>query len=133
MGRALGLNTLGCSIAPFLFGVGLLPYIGAKWTLIGIGAVLGEKGLKAITCKRGKVRPFIADNAKLNELVKPASVIFTHPNEAVSEGGKLRPATRAAALAALIWSNVAATSYDDFWSTTLSVVDRPSIGPRSHR
>jgi Na+/H+ antiporter NhaA len=27
----------------------------------------------------------------------------------------------AAALAALIWSNVAATSYDDFWSTRLSV------------
>jgi spermidine synthase len=38
VGRALGLNTLGCSIAPFLFGVGLLPYLGAKWTLIGIGA-----------------------------------------------------------------------------------------------
>jgi NhaA family Na+:H+ antiporter len=31
----------------------------------------------------------------------------------------------AAALAALIWSNVAATSYDDFWSTTLSV----ELGP----
>jgi aldehyde:ferredoxin oxidoreductase len=37
----------------------------------GVGAVLGEKGLKVITCKRGKVRPFVADNAKLNELVKP--------------------------------------------------------------
>jgi len=37
----------------------------------GIGAVLGAKGLKTITCKRGKVRAFIADNAKLNELVKP--------------------------------------------------------------
>jgi NhaA family Na+:H+ antiporter len=31
----------------------------------------------------------------------------------------------AAALAALIWSNVAATSYDDFWSTRLSV----ALGP----
>src|SRR5215212_2423882 len=37
----------------------------------GVGAVLGAKGIKAITCKRGKVRPYIADNAKLNELVKP--------------------------------------------------------------
>jgi NhaA family Na+:H+ antiporter len=31
----------------------------------------------------------------------------------------------AAALAALVWSNVAATSYDDFWSTKLTV----ELGP----
>jgi len=37
----------------------------------GIGAVLGVKNLKAISCRRGKVRPNIADNARLNELVKP--------------------------------------------------------------
>ena len=34
----------------------------------------------------------------INELVKPASVILTHPNEAVTEGGKLRAGTRTAAL-----------------------------------
>jgi L-ascorbate metabolism protein UlaG (beta-lactamase superfamily) len=34
----------------------------------------------------------------MNELVRPASVIFSHPNEAVTEGGKLRPASRAAAI-----------------------------------
>ena len=34
----------------------------------------------------------------LNELIRPAAVVFTHPNEAVTEGGKLRPASRAAAL-----------------------------------
>ncbi|HSD44155.1 MAG TPA: MBL fold metallo-hydrolase [Burkholderiales bacterium] len=34
----------------------------------------------------------------MNELVRPASVILTHPNEAVTEGGKLRPASRTAAL-----------------------------------
>ena len=34
----------------------------------------------------------------MNDLVRPASVILTHPNEAVTEGGKLRPATRVAAL-----------------------------------
>jgi L-ascorbate metabolism protein UlaG (beta-lactamase superfamily) len=34
----------------------------------------------------------------MNELVRPASVILTHPNEAVTESGKLRGASRAAAL-----------------------------------
>jgi L-ascorbate metabolism protein UlaG (beta-lactamase superfamily) len=34
----------------------------------------------------------------MNELVRPASVILTHPNEAVTEGGKLRPTSRSAAL-----------------------------------
>ena len=34
----------------------------------------------------------------LNELVKPAAILWTHPNEAVTEGGKLRPASRVAAL-----------------------------------
>ena len=38
----------------------------------------------------------------LNDLIKPASVIFSHPNEAVTEGGKLRPAARAAALVKLL-------------------------------
>ena len=34
----------------------------------------------------------------MNELVQPASVILTHVNEAATEGGKLRPASRTAAL-----------------------------------
>ncbi len=34
----------------------------------------------------------------MNELVRPAAVILTHPNEAVTEGGKLRPTSRTAAL-----------------------------------
>ena len=34
----------------------------------------------------------------LNEMIKPASVHITHPNEAVTEGGKLRPTSRAAGL-----------------------------------
>ena len=38
----------------------------------------------------------------LNELIRPASVVFTHPNEAVTEGGKLRPASRAAALTKML-------------------------------
>jgi hypothetical protein len=38
----------------------------------------------------------------LNVLIKPASVIFSHPNEAVTEGGKLRPASRVADLFKLL-------------------------------
>ena len=34
----------------------------------------------------------------MNELVRPTSVIFSHVNEAVTEGGKIRPASRAAAI-----------------------------------
>jgi L-ascorbate metabolism protein UlaG (beta-lactamase superfamily) len=34
----------------------------------------------------------------MNELVKPASVIITHANEAVTEGGKIRPISRTAVL-----------------------------------
>ncbi len=34
----------------------------------------------------------------LNTLVRPASVILTHVNEAATEGGKLRPASRTAAI-----------------------------------
>ena len=33
----------------------------------------------------------------MNELVQPASIILTHPNEPVTEGGKLLPASRTAA------------------------------------
>lgn len=38
----------------------------------------------------------------MNDLVRPASVILSHPNEAVTEGGKLRPASRAAAFIKLL-------------------------------
>jgi L-ascorbate metabolism protein UlaG (beta-lactamase superfamily) len=38
----------------------------------------------------------------LNELVRPASVLITHPNEAVTEGGKLRAGSRAAALVKML-------------------------------
>ena len=41
---------------------------------------------------------FMSGAHAMNELVRPASVILTHPNEPVTEGGKLRPASRTAAL-----------------------------------
>jgi L-ascorbate metabolism protein UlaG (beta-lactamase superfamily) len=41
---------------------------------------------------------FISGAHAMNELVKPASVILTHVNEPVTEGGKLRPNTNTARL-----------------------------------
>lgn len=41
---------------------------------------------------------YLSGAQAMNELVKPASVIVTHANEAVTEGGKMRPITRTAAL-----------------------------------
>jgi L-ascorbate metabolism protein UlaG (beta-lactamase superfamily) len=43
----------------------------------------------------------------MNELVRPATVILSHPNEAVTEGGKLRPGSRAAALVKMLKGPVA--------------------------
>jgi L-ascorbate metabolism protein UlaG (beta-lactamase superfamily) len=40
----------------------------------------------------------VASAYEMNELVRPASVILTHANEAVTEGGKLLATSRAAAL-----------------------------------
>lgn len=41
---------------------------------------------------------YVSGAHAMNELVRPASVIITHPNEPVTEGGTLRPASRTAAL-----------------------------------
>lgn len=41
---------------------------------------------------------FFSGAHAMNELVQPASVILTHPNEPVTESGKLRPGSRTAAL-----------------------------------
>ena len=41
---------------------------------------------------------FFSGAYAMNDLVRPVSVILTHANEAVTEGGKLRPATHTAAL-----------------------------------
>jgi L-ascorbate metabolism protein UlaG (beta-lactamase superfamily) len=41
---------------------------------------------------------FVSGAHAMNELVKPASVILTHVNEPVTEGGKLRPTTNTARL-----------------------------------
>jgi L-ascorbate metabolism protein UlaG (beta-lactamase superfamily) len=41
---------------------------------------------------------FISGAYAMNELVRPASVILSHANEPVTEGGKIRPASHTAAL-----------------------------------
>jgi L-ascorbate metabolism protein UlaG (beta-lactamase superfamily) len=41
---------------------------------------------------------FFSGAHAMNELVRPASIILTHPNEPVTEGGKLRAASHTAAL-----------------------------------
>ena len=41
---------------------------------------------------------FFSGAPAMNDLVRPASVIITHPNEPVTEGGKLRPVSRTAML-----------------------------------
>jgi L-ascorbate metabolism protein UlaG (beta-lactamase superfamily) len=38
----------------------------------------------------------------MNELIRPASVIASHPNEGVTSGGKVRPQSRMAAFASLV-------------------------------
>lgn len=41
---------------------------------------------------------FVSGAHAMNELVRPASVVLTHVNEAATEGGKLRPSTNTARL-----------------------------------
>jgi len=41
---------------------------------------------------------FLSGAHAINELIRPASVIVTHVNEPGTEGGKLRPISRTAAL-----------------------------------
>lgn len=41
---------------------------------------------------------FVSGAHSMNELIRPASVILTHPNEPVTEGGNLRPKSQTAAL-----------------------------------
>jgi hypothetical protein len=45
---------------------------------------------------------FYSGGHAINELLRPASVILTHANEPVTEGGKLRPASRTAAFMKLL-------------------------------
>jgi spermidine synthase len=52
VGRAVALNTLGGALAPALFGVGLLPWLGSKWTLATVAC-----GYAVLVFTRGAVAP----------------------------------------------------------------------------
>ena len=49
---------------------------------------------------------YVSGAYAMNELVQPAAVILTHPNEPVTESGKMRPASRTAAVAKQLKSSV---------------------------
>jgi L-ascorbate metabolism protein UlaG (beta-lactamase superfamily) len=61
-------------------------------------AMVLNLGLSAITSESGA---YIA-----NELIRPATVIISHPNEAASVGGKPRPGSRTAEISGLLKSPV---------------------------
>ena len=63
-----GIGPAGENLVRFAAFVGDRGHVAAH---NGVGAVLGVKKLKAISVKRGKVRPFIADQKAVNEVVRP--------------------------------------------------------------
>jgi hypothetical protein len=62
-------------------------------------AMVLNLGLSSITMASGA---YIA-----NELIRPATVVISHPNEAASVGGKARPGSRTAELSGMLRSAVA--------------------------
>ena len=63
-----GIGPAGENLVKFAAFVGDRGHVAAH---NGVGAVLGSKKLKAISCKRGKIRPTVADPARLNQIVNP--------------------------------------------------------------
>ena len=73
---------------------------------------------------------FFSGAHAMNELVRPASVILTHPNEPVTEGGKLRPASRATLMKQLKPAALTSPSADARWSSTAKGSASPDAEPR---
>jgi len=84
MGRALGLNTLGASLAPILFGIGLLPLLGSKNTLLIISC---GYALLALVINIRKAAPVLL-------IALCALLIFFSPGQlqfvTVPDGGSIR-------------------------------------------
>jgi aldehyde:ferredoxin oxidoreductase len=64
----MGIGPAGENLVKFAAFVGDRGHVASH---NGVGAVLGKKKLKVISAKRGKVRAYIADAKKLNELARP--------------------------------------------------------------
>ena len=71
-----GIGPAGERRARFAVLVGDRGHVASK---NGLGAVLGAKRLKAISVKRGSVKAYVADPARLNQLVTP---LFEHARDA---------------------------------------------------
>ncbi len=71
VGRVLGLNTLGGALAPWCFGVCLLPVVGAKWTL----ALLALAYL-ALLPQAARGLEWVAALAVMGALTLPADLRF---------------------------------------------------------
>jgi hypothetical protein len=83
------------------FTNGLVAYLSSDTGIFGdMKAVIGDyhKANLAVINLGPNPGLFQSGAYAINDLIKPASVIFTHVNEAATEGGKLRPNTQTAAL-----------------------------------
>jgi hypothetical protein len=79
--------------AALAFAVAASPAIAQNVKITPLGSHAGD------LCASDRAMVTVASAAyAMNELVKPASVILSHVNEAATEDGKLRPSSRTAAL-----------------------------------
>ena len=76
-GKALGINTLGASLAPFLFGVVLLPRVGSKTALIAVS--LGYLALVPLTGRRFYIPALIPFLAGLSLVFYPGPLPSRDP------------------------------------------------------
>jgi L-ascorbate metabolism protein UlaG (beta-lactamase superfamily) len=83
------------------FTNGLVVYLSSDTAVFGdMKTVIGEyhKANLAVINLGPNPGLFQSGAYAINDLIKPAAVIFTHVNEAATEGGKLKPNTQTAAL-----------------------------------
>lgn len=121
-GRALGANTFGAAAAPVIFGVGLLPAIGSKVTLLLIAG-----GYLVLLVRRASVGPAAVGGASVPKgevpvpmAVAPAPMPAPVPMAAPVHA---RPTPAAVALTALAVALALA-----LWSPPLVFIDIPEGG-----
>ena len=103
---ALGPDALGLVLGPptgyvVKFTNGLVAYLSGDTGIhTEMKSVVNEfhKANLAVLNLGASAGTVLSGAYAMNELVRPASVILTHVNEAATEGGKLRPASRTAAV-----------------------------------
>jgi spermidine synthase len=104
VGRAVGVNTLGAALAPLVFGVVLLPLIGARWALL----VVASGYVVLLFVFESRMRRLIPLAVVLPLLVLvPADLVLV----AAPEGGRM-------------------VAYRDGVMAAVSVVEHPNFGRR---